>query len=119
VLLKIILARILQLLLEEAIEESINALLKIPTVFLALDDDAKSLDSMYHDRVASHNIAELLLGTQSIENRLVEDLAHQEQLGAESTIAVTACEENVPDAVVNIIWVVERASIAEVATRPE
>ena len=117
VLLKVVFAHVLKLFLQEAVQEAVNALFQKLAILFALDDDPERLGCVECKRAATHNISELLLGAQSVKDWLVQDLTHQKQLSTKSAVVARAGEHHILDAVVDVIWVLQRTSIAEVAAR--
>ena len=116
VLLKVSLRHLLELLLEIDVEV-VNALLEEGAVLLTLNKNAEALDSVHHHHSAAYNVAKLLLGPQSVKARLVKHLRHQQETCTLRTILVLADHDNIFNAVVDVVRVLERSLPAVIAAR--
>jgi hypothetical protein len=97
-------------------QEVVDAGLEESAVLLTLDQDAEALHGVHHHHAAAYDIAKLLLGAKSIEAGFVKHLRHQQKTSTQRTILVLANHDDVLDAVVDVVWVLERVFPSVVAT---
>jgi hypothetical protein len=116
VLLKVSFRHLLELLLEVD-EEVVNALLKERAILLTLDENSETLHGVHHHHAAAYNVAKLLLGPQGVKARLVKHLGHQQEACTLRTILVLADHNDILNAVVDVVGVLECGLPAVIATR--